>query len=105
MKSFLTAMQEGRLIELPDNDKDKSLAYLGTIIEAIPEVPPGTDICGMVLQHEKEQNTAVGQGAACPHVRVAGHGELQCAVGWSPKGIDYGAPDGKPVHLVIMYCI
>ena len=26
-------------------------------------------------------------------------------MGWSPAGIDYGAPDGLPVHLVIMYFV
>jgi hypothetical protein len=26
-------------------------------------------------------------------------------VGWSPKGIDYGAPDGEPVHLLVMYFV
>jgi len=28
-----------------------------------------------------------------------------CAVGWSPKGIDYGASDKVPVHLVVMYYV
>src|SRR5439155_19485834 len=32
-------------------------------------------------------------------------GDLLCAVGWSTSGIDYGAPDGKKVHLVVMYYI
>ncbi len=26
-------------------------------------------------------------------------------MGWSPKGIDYGAPDGKLVKLVVMYLV
>jgi len=28
-----------------------------------------------------------------------------CVMGWSPQGIDYGAPDGKPVALVVMYMV
>jgi len=44
-------------------------------------------------------------GVACPHVRAPGSGDLLCAVGWSPSGIDYGAPDAKKVHLVVMYYI
>lgn len=28
-----------------------------------------------------------------------------CAAGWSPAGIDYGASDGKPVHIVVMYYV
>jgi nitrogen PTS system EIIA component len=105
MKSVLNALQEGRLIELPENDKEKSLQYLATLIEAIPDFRSGLDFAGTVLAREKTTNTAIGLGWACPHGRVAGDGELLCALGWSPAGIDYGAPDGKPVHFLIMHCI
>ena len=48
MKSLLTALQEGRLIELPDNTKDRALQYLATLLEAVPDLKPGTDIAGAV---------------------------------------------------------
>lgn len=32
-------------------------------------------------------------------------GDLKCVIGWSPEGIDYGAPDGKPVVLIVMYLV
>ena len=41
MDTLLDALQEGRLIELPDNDKDDALRVLAHILEAIPSVPPG----------------------------------------------------------------
>ena len=31
--------------------------------------------------------------------------DLMCVVGWSPTGIDYGAPDGEPVSMVVMYLV
>lgn len=31
--------------------------------------------------------------------------DLMCVVGWSPKGIDYGAPDGMPVSIIVMYLV
>jgi hypothetical protein len=31
--------------------------------------------------------------------------DLMCVVGWSPTGIDYGAPDGVPVSVVAMYLV
>jgi PTS system nitrogen regulatory IIA component len=58
-----------------------------------------------MMARERTMNTGIGKGVACPHVRAPGNGELICAVGWSPAGIDYGAPDGKKVHLVFMYFI
>jgi PTS system nitrogen regulatory IIA component len=105
MKSLLNALKDGRLVELPESDKDKSLQYLAHLIEASPETPSGMDLTGEVLQREKTANTGIGHGVACPHVRGQGEGDLICAVGWSPTGIDYGCKDGSKVHLVVMYYI
>jgi nitrogen PTS system EIIA component len=105
MKSLLDALQEGRLIELPETDKDKSLQYLGTLIEAIPDFRTGFDFNAAVTAREKAANTGIGHGWACPHGRVSGEGELLCAIGWSPAGIQYGSPDGEPVHIVVMHYI
>ena len=105
MKSLLTALQEGRLIELPDTHKEKSLEYLATLIEAIPDIGGEGGITETVLERERLHNTGIGKGWACPHARSDSDGELLCSVGWSPGGIDYGSPDGKPVHLVVMYFV
>lgn len=105
MDSLLDALQEGRLIELPDSDKFHSLRFLAHIIEAIPSVPTGTDVAGLVLAREKNTVTALGKSFACPHARAPYDEDLICSIGWSPTGIDYGAPDGIPVHLVIMYLV
>lgn len=105
MKSLLTALQEGRLVELPDNDKEKCLEYLANLIEAIPDIESGEDIFDLVKQREALSNTGIGMGLACPHVVGATGSELLCAVGWSPEGIDYGALDGMRVRLVVMYYI
>jgi len=105
MKSLLTALQEGRLIELPDNHKQKSLEYLATIIEAIPDIGDVGGITESVLAREQLHNTGIGKGWACPHARSTVSGELLCSVGWSPSGIDYGGPDNSPVHLIVMYYV
>jgi mannitol/fructose-specific phosphotransferase system IIA component (Ntr-type) len=105
MKSLLTALQQGRLVELPDNDKAKALEYLAVLIEAIPDLGLSGGITESVLAREQLHSTGIGQGWACPHARSGKDGELLCAVGWSPAGIDYGAPDQLPVHLVVMYFV
>jgi len=106
MKSLLNALQEGRLVELPVQDKEKALEYLAILIEAIPDIGNNQDIVSAVSKRETVSNTGIGMGVACPHVRAArDDGELFCAVGWSPAGIDYDAVDHKKVHLVIMYYI
>ena len=106
MKSLLNALQEGRLVELPVHEKEKVLEYLALLIEAIPDIGNKQDIVAAVNKRESASNTGIGMGVACPHVRaIRDDGELFCAVGWSPMGIDYGSPDGRKVHLVIMYYI
>ena len=105
MKSLLNALQEGRLVELPDSDKNKSLEYLAHLIEAVPDLAGSPELAEEMIAREKDHNTGIGSGVACPHVRATGGGELLCAVGWTPVGIDYGASDGKKVHLVVMYYI
>ena len=105
MKSILTALQDGILIELPETDKDKALRYMASILEAIPEVSSNVDIAEGVLERERTANTGIGKGWACPHIRVDGDGELFSVIGWSPAGIDYGAPDKEKVRLLVMYYI
>lgn len=105
MKSLLNALQEGRLVELPPGDKQEALVYLAHLIEAIPDHEPGVDLVEAMMARERQANTGLGSGVACPHVRAPGGGEMLCAVGWNPSGVDYGAPDGKKVHLLLMYYI
>ncbi len=105
MDTLLDALQEGRLIELPDNNKDDALQFLAHILEAIPSIPMGTDVVGLVMAKENSTKTALGKGWACLHARVPFEEDLMCVVGWSPAGIDYGAPDGIPVSVIVMYLV
>lgn len=105
MKALLNALQEGRLVELPDNDKTDALEFLAALIEAIPEVQVEDQVTEKVIARETLHNTGIGKGWACPHATTLRDAELVCSVGWSPSGIRYGSPDGEPVHLVVMYFV
>jgi mannitol/fructose-specific phosphotransferase system IIA component (Ntr-type) len=105
MRSLLDALQEGRLIEIPDVTKDKALEYLAHLIEAVPDIGDKADLTKEVMDREVQFNTGIGKGIAIPHCRTSLDGELLCAVGWSPKGIDYNSSDGVPVHLMVMYYV
>jgi mannitol/fructose-specific phosphotransferase system IIA component (Ntr-type) len=106
MRSILSALQDGRLFELPETGKDRALEFLARILDANPDIVVGTDAIEEIKLREQECNTGIGLGVGVPHVRAKREdGELFCAIGWSPQGIQYGASDGKPVHLVFMYYI
>lgn len=104
MNSILDALQEGRLIELPELEKEKALEVLSILIEALPGMA-GIDLVSEVMRREAEFNTALGHGVACPHARIPGDGPLLCAVGWSPAGIRYRKDNSERVHLIFLYCI
>ena len=106
MRSILTALQEGRLFELPEAGKDRTLEFLARVLDANPDIVVGTDAVEEIKQRERECNTGIGLGVGVPHVRAKREdGELFCAIGWSPQGIEYAAQDGEHVHLVFMYYI
>ncbi len=105
MDTLLDALQEGRLFELPENDKAHALQFLAHIIEAFPEMPARTDVVAHVMTREDATTTWLGKGWACPHARITFDEDLMCVVGWSPAGIDYGAPDGRPVSIIVMYLV
>jgi mannitol/fructose-specific phosphotransferase system IIA component (Ntr-type) len=106
MRSILTALQEGRLFELPEAGKARALEFLARILDANPDIEVGTDTIEEIKNREQECNTGIGMGVGVPHVRARREeGELFCAIGWSSQGIAYDAADGMPVHLVVMYYI
>ncbi len=107
MRSILTALQDGRLFELPEGaSKERVLGFLARILDANPNIEAGIEVIEEITLREKECNTGIGLGVAVPHVRgKREEGELFCAIGWSQPGIAYDAPDGGVVHLVVMYYI
>jgi Kef-type K+ transport system membrane component KefB/mannitol/fructose-specific phosphotransferase system IIA component len=59
-------------------------------------------ICQAVIAREREMPTGMGNGVAVPHARLAGLAQPVLAVGLSDTGIDFGAPDGRPIHVVVL---
>lgn len=49
------------------------------------------------LEREALGSTAVGDGFAIPHCRLAGLGGVRLAVARHASGVDFGALDGRPV--------
>ncbi len=55
-----------------------------------------------VWTREQAGTTAIGSGMAIPHARLAGLSRPRVALGLSPAGIDFAAPDGEPVRIVFL---
>jgi mannitol/fructose-specific phosphotransferase system IIA component (Ntr-type) len=55
-----------------------------------------------VVDRENEFTTAMGREIALPHGRITKGSEIQGVMGICRDGIDFGAPDGKPVKLIML---
>ncbi len=60
------------------------------------------DVFRQVWAREMTLSTSLGHEVAIPHARVEGLEEPVLAVGHSPDGIDFEAPDGKRTRLVFL---
>jgi len=55
-----------------------------------------------VLAREEEFSTSVGGGLAIPHGELEDGEQILGAMGICREGLDFDAPDGRPVHCVIL---
>ena len=63
---------------------------------------PLTEKCVAIaaLKREEDFGTALGEGIAVPHVRLAGLKNPTLMMGYSRDGIDWNAPDGLPAKYI-----
>lgn len=59
-------------------------------------------IASAVLAREELAATGLGNGIAVPHARLEGLRSPVVAVGLSPSGLDFDAPDGEPARVVVL---
>ncbi|MDR1445356.1 MAG: PTS sugar transporter subunit IIA [Treponema sp.] len=83
-------------------------AVFRELVESIGAVHPALDRdIGLqaIRDREDKLNTSVAPGVAVPHGYYSGINGIFGALGLSETGIEYGAPDGKPVHCVFLIII
>jgi PTS system nitrogen regulatory IIA component len=101
--SLAAALEAGGIhYHLPDTNKERALR---TLVGVLP-LPEGVDrelLLRLFLVREASASTAVGDGIALPHVRnpiVLHVARPTITLGFLEKPVDFGALDGKPVHVL-----
>jgi PTS system nitrogen regulatory IIA component len=59
-------------------------------------------LVGALQDRERLNSTALGEGVAIPHGKLAGVKRVVGAFGRSPQGVDFNSLDGKPTHLFFL---
>src|SRR5688500_8146256 len=53
----------------------------------------------VLIEREQLASTAIGEGVAIPHGKLASVGEIIACLGRAPGGVDFDSMDGQPTYL------
>lgn len=96
--------EEFILTDLEAKDKWEALEKLADFYAQVHRVRPAQHkaMLNSIIEREKDTSTAIGRGAAIPHAKVDTGTAIQGVLGICPEGVEFGAPDGEPVKLIVM---
>ena len=69
--------------------------------DAVP-APEQKRLLAALIRREQQASTGIGKGVAVPHAHEDAIQHQLLAIGLSPAGIDFDAPDGQPVHIIAL---
>ena len=90
------------ILNLEGRTKDSVFTELADAITAVHPGLDKNDILSALHERENKMTTGIIPGAAIPHGYCQGVNTIVGAIGLSAAGIDYGALDREPVHVVFM---
>jgi mannitol/fructose-specific phosphotransferase system IIA component (Ntr-type) len=98
--NLFTLLRKDRIkLSLESKKKEDVLRELLALIKQGEEA---NSILQTLLKREELGSTGIGKGIAIPHCRSLLVDKLELACGYSEKGVDFDAPDKKPVHLFFL---
>ena len=84
--------------------KEEVIRSLAAQLYATERKPPVSqeEFLEKVLEREQQLTTCLSEGLMIPHAVLKEGTEITGILGLSSKGLDLGAPDGRPVHAILL---
>lgn len=103
----LSSLLNPKLIKsgLAAKTKDEALEEM---LEVMAAGTPGVSVPELraaLAEREKLGPFSMAKGAAFPHARTEKVTDFRIAVGTAPQGLDFKAPDGNLIRLVVLFVI
>jgi mannitol/fructose-specific phosphotransferase system IIA component (Ntr-type) len=86
--------------DLESRTRDEALKKIVGVLKSGGRISRAKNLYDKLVQRERLGSTAIGDGVAIPHCRFNGVKSPIVALGVSRPGMDFGALDGKPTHLL-----
>lgn len=102
MNAFHTIIQPDNVIcDLEVRSKKHCLEILSGLLAEPHQNVSANEVFEKLIERERLGCTGVGGGIAFPHCRVTGTGDTTGALIKLPEPVEFEAPDGLPVDLVV----
>jgi PTS system nitrogen regulatory IIA component len=88
--------------EMRAGSKPEALRELASALGALHPEIDATRLVEVLLDREELGSTAIGEGIAIPHGKLAGISTVRAAFGCSAAGVDFDSLDGKPTRLFFL---
>ena len=85
-----------------NSDKFKAISEVVTTCSIFSDLSDRDTFLLEVIKREKIETTGIGRGVAIAHGKLKTIPRVKVGLGLSQKGIDFGAADGHPVHLLFV---
>jgi PTS system nitrogen regulatory IIA component len=90
------------LADLKATEKGAVIDEVAALIAARAPALDAAVVARILKDREELASTAVGDGVAIPHGKLAAAGDLVACVARSGAGVDFASHDGKPTHLFVV---
>lgn len=103
----LSSLLNARLVKcgLAARDKAGALRELAELLAWMDKRCTLDDLLQALREREKLGAFSMNMGMALPHARTEKVESFAIVVGTSPEGIDFAAPDGRPVRIILLFVV
>jgi fructose-specific phosphotransferase system IIA component len=91
------------VLDLDVKDKFDAISVLIKTLGSSDHVVDQAQFARDLIQREKDFPTGLENGTALPHARTTAVTDLIMAFARCKHGVDFGAPDSKPAHLIFLF--
>ena len=102
MKILDILSPQGIVPEMRATSKTEALEELAGVLAAQHPQIDRAKLVSVLLDREGLGSTAIGEGIAIPHGKLAGVHAVLAAFGRSPRGVEFDSLDGGPTRLFFL---